>query len=130
MFKAFAMKVQDESRKTDFEVEFDIPYKELVFTGRAEVKGSNKGEASFMPTKDCLVDLSETPFFVLDISLVEIVYFERVTHGTKNFDVVFVYKDYENFQRIDAIPSRKLESLKTWARPAAKPRLGPCCANS
>ena len=38
-------------------------------------------------------------------------YFERVTHNLKYFDVVFICKDYETWVRIDSIPSkvRRLE---------------------
>ena len=67
-----------------------------------------------MPTKDCLVDLSEPPFFLLDTNELEIAYFERVSHNLKYFDMVFVCKDYETWVRIDAIPTKKLENVKTW----------------
>jgi hypothetical protein len=95
------MMIQDESKKTPFEVEFDIPYKDLVFSGRASLSGhTGKGEVSFMPTKDCLVDLSDSPFFIMDIAEVEVVYFERVTHNLKYFDIVFICKDYETWVRV------------------------------
>ena len=74
----------------------------------------SRGESFFMPTKDCLVDLSEPPFFMLDTNELEIAYFERVSHNLKYFDMVFVCKDYETWVRIDAIPSKKLENVKTW----------------
>ena len=66
MYKKFASKIQEESKKTAFAIEFDIPYKALCFTGRASMSTS-KGEVTFMPTKDCLVDLSDPPFFILDV---------------------------------------------------------------
>lgn len=47
-----------------------------------------------MPTSKCLVALSEIPFFVMDLSDVEIVHFERVSFMTKNFDMVFIFKDF------------------------------------
>ena len=92
----------------------DIPYKDLCFTGRASLKGASRGESFFMPTKDCLVDLSDAPFFLLDTNELEIAYFERVSHNLKYFDMVFVCKDYETWVRIDAIPTKKLENVKTW----------------
>jgi nucleosome binding factor SPN SPT16 subunit len=58
--------------------------------------------------------LSEPPFFLLDTNELEIAYFERVSHNLKYFDMVFVCKDYETWVRIDAIPTKKLENVKTW----------------
>eukprot|EP01048_Picozoa_sp_COSAG05_P006451 COSAG05_NODE_418_length_10011_cov_18.784100_5_plen_1012_part_00 len=114
VYRKFVARIQEESQKTSHAMEFDIPYRELCFTGRATLKGSNKGESFFMPTKDCLVDLCEPPFFLIDINELEIVYFERVSHNLKYFDLVFVCKDYETWVRIDSIPTKKLENVKTW----------------
>jgi nucleosome binding factor SPN SPT16 subunit len=113
-YKKFAMLIQENSEKTANAIEVDIPYKDLCFTGRASLKGASRGESFFMPTKDCLVDLSEPPFFLLDTNELEIAYFERVSHNLKYFDMVFVCKDYETWVRIDAIPTKKLENVKTW----------------
>ena len=93
-YKKFAMTIQENSEKTADPIEVDIPYKDLCFTGRASVKGASRGESFFMPTKDCLVDLADQPFFLLDTNELEIVYFERVSHNLKYFDMVFVCKDY------------------------------------
>ena len=86
----------------------------------------SRGESFFMPTKDCLVDLSEPPFFMLDTNELEIAYFERVSHNLKYFDMVFVCKDYETWVRIDAIPSKKLENVKTWIDSINVRTLSPC----
>ena len=67
-----------------------------------------------MPTQHCLVALSEIPFFVMDLDDVEIVHFERVSFMTKNFDMVFVQKDYHTFKRISTIPNENLETIKSW----------------
>lgn len=93
-YKKFAMTIQENSENTADPIEVDIPYKDLCFTGRASVKGASRGESFFMPTKDCLVDLADPPFFLLDTNELEIVYFERVSHNLKYFDMVFVCKDY------------------------------------
>lgn len=50
----------------------------------------------------------------VDTNELEIAYFERVSHNLKYFDMVFVCKDYETWVRIDAIPTKKLENVKTW----------------
>lgn len=45
-----------------------------------------------LPTTKCLVQLSEWPVFVLSLNEIEIVSFERVFHGLRQFDMVFVFK--------------------------------------
>lgn len=44
-------------------------------------------------TNDCLISVSDQPFFILNFNEVEIVNFERVTFVTKTFDCVFVFKN-------------------------------------
>lgn len=51
---------------------------------------------------------------VQDIDDIEIAHFERVQYMTKNFDLVLVYKDYQNFKRICAIPTEFLDKIKSW----------------
>lgn len=53
-----------------------------------------KSVVKIKPTQNCLVAISEFPFFVLDTSEIEAVVFERVTFGIKNFDMAIVYKDF------------------------------------
>lgn len=45
---------------------------------------------------------------------VEIVHFERVQFSIKNFDMVFVYKDFHTTKRICSISREYLESIKDW----------------
>ena len=66
------------------------------------------------PTKDCLIAISEFPFFVLDTSEIEVVHFERMFFGMKNFDLAIVFKDFQNFIRINSIPTEHTEELKTY----------------
>jgi nucleosome binding factor SPN SPT16 subunit len=54
-------------------IEFDIPFEELDFYGCP-----NKSVVKVRPTKNCLIAISEYPFFVIDISEIEHVHFERV----------------------------------------------------
>jgi nucleosome binding factor SPN SPT16 subunit len=51
---------------------------------------------------------------VLDVNDIEIVCFERVFYGIKNFDCVIVFKDFLTFKRIDSIPIEHLEELKSY----------------
>jgi nucleosome binding factor SPN SPT16 subunit len=91
-------------------IEFDIPYRELGFHG---VPGRNN--VFLQPTVHCLVNLIEAPFFVLTLDEVEIAYFERVSFGLKQFDLVFVQKDWtKSTVHINAIPIDSLETIKDW----------------
>lgn len=60
-------------------------------------------------TQNCLVAFEEFPFFVVDMSDVEITYFERVQFGIKNFDVAIIFKDFATFKRINSVPIEYLE---------------------
>jgi len=51
---------------------------------------------------------------VLDVNEIEIVCFERVFHGLKNFDCVIIQKDFTTFKRIDSVPIEYLEELKSY----------------
>lgn len=61
------------------------------------------------------MNIIENPFFVVTLDEVEIACFERMLNGLKNFDLVFVYKDYHQpVTRITAIPKQHLDSMKGW----------------
>uniref|UniRef100_A0A0D6QWA7 FACT complex subunit n=1 Tax=Araucaria cunninghamii TaxID=56994 RepID=A0A0D6QWA7_ARACU len=93
-----------------FELEFDIPFRELGFHGVPF-----KASAFIVPTVNCLVELIETPFLVVTISEIEIVNLERVGLGQKAFDMAIVFKDFKrDVLRIDAIPSSSLDGIKEW----------------
>ena len=66
------------------------------------------------PTKECLVALSEFPFFVLDVSEIEVVHFERMFYGIKNFDLAVIKKDFTTCLRINSIPTEHTEELKEY----------------
>jgi len=51
----------------------------------------------------------------MTIGEVELACFERMLSGLKNFDLAFVYKDYEKpVTRITAIPIEHVENIKDW----------------
>ncbi len=66
------------------------------------------------PTKNCLIAISEFPFFVIDLAEIEMVYFERVAFGIKNFDMAIIFKDFHTFKRINSIPREKLDEIKIY----------------
>ena len=41
-------------------------------------------------------------------------HFERVSLSVKNFDMVFIYRDFANFKRISSIPMEQLDTIKEW----------------
>jgi len=109
-FKEFCRKVENTARKNDYSVEFDIPYRDLGFQGNP-----HKEMVWVMPTLNCLVNLTETPFFVVDLSDVDHVHFERVTFASKAFDMVLVNKDFSKQPaRVDMIPNGDKDAIQEW----------------
>ena len=111
-YNSYVKKVTDlwERDHAEKKLEFDIPFRELGFPGVP-----HKTTSFLLPTVYALVDLIETPFFVLTLSEVAVVNLERVGFGLKNFDMVFVFKDFEREpHRVDAIPSNVVEQVKEW----------------
>lgn len=109
-FKDFCKKVDATAKKYGHEVEFDIPYRDLGFTGNP-----HREMVPIMPTLNCLVNLTETPFFVVDLADVDHVHLERVTYMSKAFDIVLVNKDFTKQPwRIDMIPNGDKDSICEW----------------
>uniref|UniRef100_A0A2P2I040 FACT complex subunit n=1 Tax=Hirondellea gigas TaxID=1518452 RepID=A0A2P2I040_9CRUS len=106
-FKSFTEKVETLSKSA---VEFDTPFRELGFPG-----APFRSTVSLQPTSGCLVNLTEWPPFVIVLDEVELVHFERVQFHLKNFDMVFVFKDYNRkTAMINAIPMNMLDHVKEW----------------
>ncbi|PLN77876.1 transcription elongation complex subunit [Aspergillus taichungensis] len=107
-FKAFAEKVADAGK--DEGVDVDIPFREIGFTGVP-----NRSNVLIQPTTDALVQLTEPPFLVITLNEIEIAHLERVQFGLKNFDMVFVFKDFHRPPvHVNTIPVESLESVKDW----------------
>ena len=57
------------------------------------------------------------PPFVTTLDEVELVHFERVQFQLKNFDMVFVFKDYSRkVAMINAVPMSQLDHVKEWLK--------------
>jgi len=109
-FKDYCRKVELVAKKNGFSLEFDIPYRDLGFLGNP-----HKEMVSITPTLNCLVNLTETPFFVVDLSNVDHVHFERVTLQSKAFDMVIINKDFTKQPwRVDMIPNVEKNSIQDW----------------
>lgn len=106
-FKAFAELISDSSNGL---VDLDIPFKELGFQGVPF-----RSSVLCMPTRDCLIQLIDPPYLVVTLEEIEIAHLERVQFGLKNFDLVFVFKDFNKpVVHINTIPMELLEDVKSW----------------
>ena len=109
-FKEFAKKVETVARKNGYSFEFDVPYRDLAFTGNP-----HKEMVSIQPTLNCLCNLTETPFFVVDLADIDHVHFERVTFMSKAFDMVLINKDFtKQPYRVDMIANEEKDSIQEW----------------
>ncbi|KAI5296122.1 FACT complex subunit spt16 [Ascosphaera acerosa] len=107
-FKTFAEKISDAGR--DEGVDVDIPFREIGFQGVP-----NRSNVLIQPTTDAIVQLTEPPFLVLTLSEIEVAHLERVQFGLKNFDLVFVFKDFHRPPvHINTIPVESLDAVKDW----------------
>ncbi|RYP64538.1 hypothetical protein DL771_008727 [Monosporascus sp. 5C6A] len=107
-FKAFAEKIADAGKNDGIEV--DMPLRELGFNGVPF-----RSNVYIQPTTDCLIQVTEPPFLVVTLEDIEIAHLERVLFGLKNFDLVFVFKDFTRPPvHINTIPVESLEDVKEW----------------
>ncbi|CAM9727855.1 unnamed protein product, partial [Phaeothamnion confervicola] len=84
-FKDFASKVTKVTQRQGHDLEFDIPYKELGF------EGAPFREMVFVqPTTHALVNVTDSPFFVVPLDAIEHVHFERVLSTSKNCDMKII----------------------------------------
>lgn len=67
------------------------------------------------PSVRCLINLTETPFFVVDLSDIEHVHFERVSFATKNIDMVIIFKNFDVAPRtVTAIEMQYYDQIQDW----------------
>lgn len=106
LFQGFAQKIAEAGRNEGIEV--DMPIRDLGFHGVPF-----KSNVFVQPTTDCLIQVVEPPFMVLTIEDIEIAHLERVQFGLKNFDMVFVFKDFTRTPyAINTIPVEFLDQVK------------------
>ena len=54
---------------------------------------------------------------MISLDEIELVHFERVQFHLKNFDMVFVFKDYsKKTSMINSIPMNMLDHVKEWLK--------------
>ena len=109
-FKTFAEKIENATAGTDHSVGVDVPFRELGFNGVPF-----RSNVYMQPTTSCIVQLTEPPFTVITLDEIEIAHLERVQFGLKNFDMVFVFKDFHRPPaHINTTPVESLEPVKDW----------------
>lgn len=108
MFKLFADKIADAGKNEGVEV--DMPLRELGFNGVPF-----RSNVYIQPTTDCLIQVTEPPFMVITLDDIEVAHLERVQFGLKNFDLVFIFKDFTRTPfHVNTIPVESLEDVKEW----------------
>lgn len=106
-FKRFGELIAESSNGY---VDLDIPFRELGFQGVPF-----RASSFLMPTRDCLISLIDQPFLVVTLEEIEIAHLERVQFGLKNFDLVFIFKDFSKPSvHVNTIPMEALEDIKSW----------------
>jgi nucleosome binding factor SPN SPT16 subunit len=91
---------------------WDMPCRKRAFNGVL-----HRSMCTLLPTKFCLVELTEMPFTVITLEKIEVINLERAALHTKNFDMIIVSKDFtEDVIRIEAIPIKSLSPIKEWLR--------------
>ncbi len=75
-FEQFVKTVEQLSKE---KIMFDIPYKNLGFYGTPF-----RSNVFLQPTVHCLVNLTERPFFIMEMDEVEVANFERIQVKYKN----------------------------------------------
>ncbi|PWN36127.1 putative SPT16-general chromatin factor [Meira miltonrushii] len=106
-FKSFASKISDAS---EGRLTVDTPFRELGFNGVP-----HRNNVLLQPTTECLVHLTDPPFFVTTLSEIEIVHLERVSYGLKNFDMVIINSDFSQAPvHINSIDVKNLDAIKEY----------------
>ena len=109
-FKNYAEKIENASAGTDHSVGVDVPFRELGFNGVPF-----RSNVYMQPTTSCIVQLTEPPFTVITLDEIEVAHLERVQFGLKNFDMVFVFKDFHRPPvHVNTVPVESLEPVKDW----------------
>jgi len=92
-------------------VTFDIeqPYADLCFFGTA-----HREMVRLQPTVDSLINVTESPPFVVTLADIEHVHFEGVLANKKNFDMAIIMNDKTTFHTIRAIPMGQLGTVREW----------------
>ncbi|KAK2003195.1 FACT complex subunit [Colletotrichum falcatum] len=106
LFQGFAQKMAEAGKNENLEV--DVPIRDLGFHGVPF-----RSNVFIQPTTECLIQVVEPPFMVITLEDIEVAHLERVQFGLKNFDLVFVFKDFTRPPyHVNTIPVEFLDHVK------------------
>jgi nucleosome binding factor SPN SPT16 subunit len=108
----FCRKVQkhvEQSSKKGASFSVETPYAELAFSGTP-----HKEMVRLQPTVDSLINVTESPPFVVTLSDIEHVHLEGVMGNKKSFDMSIIMKDKTTWHRISAINMKELGTIREW----------------
>jgi nucleosome binding factor SPN SPT16 subunit len=88
-FKEFCQKLEKVAAHYDYALNIDVPFRKSGFEANV-----NREMVLIQPTTHALVNLTESPPFVVTIADIEHVHFERAGFTTKAFDIVIIFKDW------------------------------------
>ena len=109
-FKEFCQKVEKLAKHFDFSLTIDVPFRKSGFEGNC-----SKEMVFIQPTVNCLVNVTEMPFFVVTLAEIEHVHFERVSLSTRYFDLAIVFKNFDIPVRIiQSIQFKYIEQIQDW----------------
>lgn len=109
-FKEFCQKVEKVAEHYKYDLKIDAPFKKSAFEGNWA-----KEMVTFLPTNNCLVSLTEWPTFLITLSEIEHVHFERVTYATRNFDLVLIFKNWDLPPKvIHAVDIKYIDIIQDW----------------
>lgn len=107
-FQRFLAEVEHFAK--DDKIKFDQPIRELAFEGNW-----NRARLLLQPSQHCVLNVVESPFFIVTCNEVDIACFERIMPGLKSFDLVFVFKSYDKgWVRIESIDKDNLDKVQHW----------------
>jgi hypothetical protein len=87
-----------------------MPYRDLAFYG-----APNKSNVQLFPTLNCLINITEQPFFVLTLGEVDFACLERVHFNNKTFDIIVVFKDYTRTPvAIRSVERDSVDQIREW----------------
>ncbi|ELP85617.1 hypothetical protein EIN_409060 [Entamoeba invadens IP1] len=91
---------------------FEIPFRELRFNGTIK-----RNTATMQPTVNCLINITDAPYKVIELETIDIVVFERLSRNLtlKNFDMVVIFKDHNKpVLPIGSVSKVDLDHIKKW----------------
>ncbi|KAL7671742.1 hypothetical protein ACOME3_006645 [Neoechinorhynchus agilis] len=106
-FSEFVRRLEEISKNS---IKFETTIREIGFYGTP-----SRAMCLLTPTHSCLVNITEWPPFVVSLDEIELVHFERVDRALRNFDMVFIPKDYSRkVITVCSINTKQLDNIKDW----------------